>query len=142
MLGRDEKGNKGCKNDDWVCMKYTGPTSSYSACTGVCDDNKDALKDFAGDDIGGFSVLYDDSLDREEYQIIDPEDETLKIDTYYICFFNKELKAERLIQTSTCNLKVDKLKNSLRKTELIRGDVLYTYEVVQDASFEVRDCTI
>ena len=132
----EEDGKPTCNNNDWACFNYEGPTYGYSDGNGIWKDNAEALKQFAeGEGVGSienFKLTYDTSLDNE----------VLKSD-YAICFYNKEISGQSLMQTATCNLKMGpNPEGTLRRTEIIRGDVLYTYKVTSDASFEVRDCTI
>ena len=84
--------------------------------------------------IGGYNQFEYDDSDR------------LLNKGYSICFYKDEIKPSASLTTGTCTLNVGKVfgddSNALRKTLLIRGDVIYTYKVTGEASISLRDCNI
>ncbi len=119
-----------CKSSDWTCMEYKGADADYDCAEETCASSLKGLKKFKDNKVGNFTLNFDKSLNDEELK-----------NNYAICFYNGNLSTKYLIQTATCNLHIP-YEESLRWTAIIRGDILYTYKVTQDASFEVRDCVI
>ena len=89
-------------------------------------------------------VKYMNSNKIGNYEQIDYDDsyESL-IKTHHLCFYNQELDPNSLMSMGLCVLKLrDDIidPETTRKTFVIRGDVLYTYQVKGSAQITVRDC--
>jgi len=82
--------------------------------------------------IGGYTQFeYDDS-----HTLVGPE--------YSICFYKDDISETGIITTGTCTLSIGQVMsaNDLRKTLIIRGDVIYKYQVIGETSVTVSDCDI
>ncbi|MFA5406334.1 MAG: hypothetical protein WC307_03175 [Candidatus Nanoarchaeia archaeon] len=113
--------------------------------TCISELNCDSLSDEAKTNCLNFLTYKNNGLIAGYTQFdYDYADELLNND-FSICFYNNEINIDN-IETSKCVLKVgdvmDGDSTALRKTMLIRGDVLYSYKVTGEASFQVKDCDV
>lgn len=119
-------------SDDWVCSSSLNCDSLSQPAKGYCNN----YMEYVSGSIGGYTQFgYDNS------------DELLS-SSYSICFYTGDLSVSNLIITGSCTLNVNSGSifesdvNALRKTLIIRGDVLYKYVVNGEASITVQDCNI
>jgi hypothetical protein len=118
-----------CNEGFWQSFARAACEEQLSYLKSYCN----AFKDFMNNSIGDYTQFsYDDA-------------DALLNDDYSICFYNNEINTNN-IETSKCVLSVGDVFNgdreALRKTLIIRGDVLYTYKVTGEAHFQVRDCDV
>lgn len=144
--------------DNWNCMNrnpkaMSGTARLYPAAENYCQTGADN-QGFTIDSreyqycLKYYEYVWDESIGGYDQFSYDNSHELLLQD-HSICFYKNELSTDNLISTGTCTLLVnDNLMDvseqidDLRKTILIRGDVIYTYKVEGEASFTVRDCTL
>ncbi len=119
-------------NADWACLNEIN-------CNGLTSQTHE--KDYCE----AFIKFKDEerigNYRQAEY---DNSDELLK-EGYSICFYKKSIDEEQLANTGVCNIKPDTSllsDNELRKTLIIRGDVLYTYNVKGEVTIMLQDCSI
>lgn len=136
--------NGGLTNNQWDCLTpsdlYNIGTQVYELTTSDCEDLNDndserhcrSYVNFKDEqEIAGFKQFnYDNSFD-------------LISEDFAICFYTEEIDPDGLIETGKCTLTIgDVMSNQLRKTLLIRGDVLYTYNKRGEVGITIQDCDV
>lgn len=140
LLKDGECANYG-SGDDWECIDSMDCDElSNEEAANHCEAFE-IFKDY--ENIGG--TLNENEIIGGYQQFSYDGSDNLLNEGYSICFFTDEISTQRTITTGTCTLNVGEgvmTEEDLRRTLIIRGDVLYTYRVSGDTRVGVRDCNV